>query len=204
MAADYSTTAVTVGGCRIRLMRGGSGEPLLYLHGASGANWLPFLQKLAKNFDVIAPEHPGFGESDSPAWLDNIHDLAYFYLDALDALELSGVHLVGNSLGGWIAAEMAVRSTQRLASLTLAGSAGLYVPGVSQVDSVSDHRGTAADQLFLRSEQGQGDDRARSASRHGRHSAEEPADDRQTLVAAAQPRSASCQMAASYRCTRHC
>ena len=45
------------------------------------------------------------------------------------------MHLVGNSLGGWIAAEIAVRSTQRLASLTLAGSAGLYVPGVKQVDS---------------------------------------------------------------------
>ena len=135
MAADFSTSAVTVGGCRIRLMRGGSGEPLLYLHGASGANWLPFLQTLTRNFDVIAPEHPGFGESDTPAWLDNIHDLAYFYLDLFDALQLSGVNLVGNSLGGWIAAEIAVRSTQRLASLTLAGSAGLYVPGVTQVDS---------------------------------------------------------------------
>jgi pimeloyl-ACP methyl ester carboxylesterase len=135
MAADYSTSVATVGGCRIRLMRGGSGEPLVYLHGASGAGWLPFLQKLTNNFDVIVPEHPGFGESDSPAWLDNIHDLAYFYLDALDALQLSDVHLVGNSLGGWIAAEIAVRSTRRLASLTLAGSAGLYVPGVPQVDS---------------------------------------------------------------------
>jgi pimeloyl-ACP methyl ester carboxylesterase len=135
MAADYSTSAVAVGGCSIRLMRGGAGEPLLYLHGAGGASWLPFLQKLTNSFDVIVPEHPGFGESDSPAWLDNIHDLAYFYLDALDALQLSGVHLVGNSLGGWIAAEIAVRSTQRLASLTLAGSAGLYVPGVPQVDS---------------------------------------------------------------------
>ena len=62
MAADYSTSAVAVGGCRIRLMRGGAGEPILYLHGASGANWLPFLQKLSNNFDVIAPEHPGFGE----------------------------------------------------------------------------------------------------------------------------------------------
>ena len=135
MAADYSTSAVAVGGCRIRLMRGGAGEPLLYLHGASGANWLPFLQTLAKKFDVIAPEHPGFGESDTPAWLDNIHDLAYFYLDLIESLQVSGVHLVGNSLGGWVVAELAVRSTQRLASLTLAGSAGLYVAGVAQVDS---------------------------------------------------------------------
>jgi pimeloyl-ACP methyl ester carboxylesterase len=135
MAADYSTSEVAVRGCRIRLMRGGAGDPLVYLHGASGASWLPFLQTLSKHFDVIAPEHPGFGESDTPDWLDNIHDLAYFYLDLFDELKLSGAHLVGNSLGGWIAAEIAVRSTRRLASLTLAGSAGLYVPGVEQFDS---------------------------------------------------------------------
>jgi pimeloyl-ACP methyl ester carboxylesterase len=135
MAADYSTSAVTVRGCRIRLMRGGSGDPLVYLHGASGANWLPFLQTLSKHFDVIAPEHPGFGESDAPDWLDNIHDLAYFYLDLFDELKLSGAHLVGNSLGGWIAAELAVRSTQRLASLTLSDAAGLHVPGVKQLDT---------------------------------------------------------------------
>jgi len=134
MAADYSTSVVAVRGCRIRLMRGGAGDPLIYLHGASGANWLPFLQRLTKNFDVIAPEHPGFGESDTPDWLDTIHDLAYFYLDLLDELKLQDAHLVGNSLGGWIAAELAVRSTRGLASLTLAGSAGLYVPGVEQID----------------------------------------------------------------------
>jgi pimeloyl-ACP methyl ester carboxylesterase len=135
MAADYSTSAVTVRGCRIRLMRAGGGDPLIYLHGASGAAWLPFLGKLTRNFDVIAPEHPGFGESDTPDWLDNIHDLAYFYLDLLDELELSGVHLVGNSLGGWIAAELAVRNTQRLASLTLSDAAGLNVPGVKRMDA---------------------------------------------------------------------
>ena len=135
MAADYSTSVVTVRGCRIRLMRGGAGDTLIYLHGASGAAWLPFLQTLTKHFDVIAPEHPGFGESDTPDWLDNIHDLAYFYLDLIDELKLKNVHLVGNSLGGWIAAEVAVRSTEHLATLTLAGSAGLYVADVAQVDS---------------------------------------------------------------------
>jgi pimeloyl-ACP methyl ester carboxylesterase len=133
--ADYSTSVIAVRDCRIRLMRGGSGEPLIYLHGASGACWLPFLQTLTQNYDVIAPEHPGFGESDNPDWLDNIHDLAFFYLDVIEALNLDPVHLVGNSLGGWIAAELAVRNTQRLASLTLAGSAGLYVADVEQMDS---------------------------------------------------------------------
>jgi pimeloyl-ACP methyl ester carboxylesterase len=134
MAADYSTSVVTVGGCRIRLMRGGAGHPLVVLHGATGASWLPFMQKLAQHFDVIAPEHPGFGESDTPDWLDTIHDLAYFYLDLLQELKLDNVNLVGLSFGGWVAAELAVRSTERLASLTLAGAAGLYVPGVEQMD----------------------------------------------------------------------
>jgi pimeloyl-ACP methyl ester carboxylesterase len=132
---DFSTSVIAVRGCRIRLMRGGAGDPLIYLHGASGAAWLPFLQALAQKYDVMAPEHPGFGESDTPDWLDNIHDLAYFYLDLFDELKLKSVHLVGNSLGGWIAAELAVRNTQRLASLTLAGSAGLDLPGVKQMDS---------------------------------------------------------------------
>jgi pimeloyl-ACP methyl ester carboxylesterase len=131
---EFSTSTITVRGCRIRLMRGGAGSPLVVLHGATGANWLPFMQKLAQKFDVIGPEHPGFGESDTPDWLDTIHDLAYFHLDLLEELKLSGVHLVGLSLGGWVAAELAVRSTTRLASLTLAGAAGLSVAGVEQMD----------------------------------------------------------------------
>lgn len=134
MAADYSTSVIAVRGSRIRLMRGGAGHPLLVLHGASGASWLPFMQKLAQDFEVIAPEHPGFGESDTPDWLDTVHDLAYFYLDLMQQLELDDVNLVGLSFGGWVAAELAVRSTQRLASLTLAGAAGLHVAGVAQLD----------------------------------------------------------------------
>jgi len=133
--SEPSASLVTVRGCRVRLMRGGEGAPLVVLHGASGAMWLPFMDKLKRNFDVIAPEHPGFGQSDTPDWLDNIHDLAYFYLDFLAELKLSGVHLLGLSLGGWIAAELAVRSTARLASLTLAGAAGLQVGGVAQMDT---------------------------------------------------------------------
>jgi len=83
------------------------------------------MAELAKRFDVIVPEHPGFGASDTPAWLDTVGDLANFYLDFLDALDLRGVHLVGSSLGGWIAADLAVRNASRLASLTLIGAAGI-------------------------------------------------------------------------------
>src|SRR5262245_2395196 len=134
--AGHTTSTIAVRGCNICLMRGGAGQPLMVLHGASGAGtWLPFMRSLADKFDVIVPEHPGFGSSDTPDWLDNIHDLAYFYLDLLDQLDLAKVHLVGVSLGGWIAAELAVRSTERLASLTLVDAAGIHVPGVEQIDT---------------------------------------------------------------------
>jgi pimeloyl-ACP methyl ester carboxylesterase len=132
---DHTTTKLSVHGCTIGVMRGGTGRPLLYLHGAGGSHWLPCMSDLAARHDVIAPEHPGFGSSDTPDWLDTISDLANFYLDVLDQIDLTGVDLVGHSLGGWIAAELAARNTRRLASLTLVCSAGIHVPGVPQVDT---------------------------------------------------------------------
>jgi pimeloyl-ACP methyl ester carboxylesterase len=133
---SHAQSTVDIRGCRINLLRGGRGEPLLFLHGASGGGiWHPFLDRLAERFDVIAPEHPGYGRSDTPEWLDNIGDLAYFYLDFLKALELQRVHVVGLSIGGWIAAELAVRSTARLKTVTLVSAAGIFVPGVPQVDT---------------------------------------------------------------------
>ena len=134
--ADYSVSMIPVRDCRIRVMRAGSGSPLLFLHGGGGAGtWLPFMARLAETFDVIVPEHPGFGESETPPWLDTVSDLANFYLDFLKQLDLDGVHLVGQSLGGWIAAELAVRNTSRLASLTLASAAGIHVKDIPQVDT---------------------------------------------------------------------
>ncbi len=132
---DPTPMKISVRGCAIALRRAGAGRPVLLLHGASdGGQWLPFMADLATRHDVIVPEHPGFGASDTPAWLDTIPDLANFYLDVLDQLDLADVHLVGCDLGGWIAAELAVRNTRRLASLTLVGAAGVHVPGVAQVD----------------------------------------------------------------------
>jgi len=132
---DPTISTIAVRGCNIRLMRGGSGPPLVFLHGASGADWAPAMQLLAARFNVLVPDHPGFGASGIPEWLDTIHDLAYFYLDFLGELDLDGVHLVGVSLGGWSAAELAVRNTSRVASLTLVSAAGLRVEGVEQLDT---------------------------------------------------------------------
>jgi pimeloyl-ACP methyl ester carboxylesterase len=126
---------VTISGCKIRLLRGGQGASLLYLHGAGGGGvWLPFLADLARKYDVIAPEHPGFGLSETPVWLDNIQDMAFFYLDLIEQLGLEHLHLVGTSLGGWIAAEIAIRDCTRLLSMTLVAPAGIHVKGVAKGD----------------------------------------------------------------------
>ena len=132
---SFSTSNVSVDGCRVSVKRGGAGEPLLFLHGATGAaKVLPFMERLAERFDVIVPEHPGFGDSDDPSWLENIADLAYFYLDFLAAQDLRRVHVVGGSIGGWIALEMAVRDASRFATLALIGSAGIHLKGVPTGD----------------------------------------------------------------------
>ena len=125
----------TIAGCKVNVRRAGKGEPLLFLHGANGAPlWLPFMTALAGRFEVIVPEHPGFGLSETPDWLDNIADLAFFYLDFMAALGLERVNLVGTSLGGWIAAEIAVRDQHPLKTLTLVAPAGIHVKGLQPAD----------------------------------------------------------------------
>jgi pimeloyl-ACP methyl ester carboxylesterase len=117
-------------GGRVHLLRGGTGEPVLFLHAAGGAGaWLPFHALLAgAGFEVLAPDHPGFGKSDDFPDAEAIDDLVYHYLDVIDALGLSRPHVVGASFGGWIAAELAVHSPHRIGSLTLLSAAGLRLP----------------------------------------------------------------------------
>lgn len=123
-----------VAGCLVHLRQEGSGPPLLFLHDEAGPAWGAAQQHLAQRFAVTAPDLPGFGASETPTWFDTIHDLAYATLDLMDTLGLSGVHLVGCSLGAWVAAEAALRNGQRLASLTLCGALGLHLKGVAVGD----------------------------------------------------------------------
>ena len=125
----------TIAGCDTHFMRGGSGEPLLFLHGANGVPaWLPFMEALSERFDVIVPEHPGYGASGMPEWLDNIGDLAFFYLDVIDHFGLKNVNLVGQSIGGWVALELAVRNDTSLASLIVNAPPGIRIPGLRKAD----------------------------------------------------------------------
>ncbi len=134
-SAAHRDETLLVRDVRVHLLSSGSGEPLLYLHGAGATNaWLPFHQHLAERCQLYAPDLLGFGGTDRPDWLDNVQDFAVHYLDLLDALGLERVHLAGLSLGGWVAAELAVWASHRLKSLTLIDAAGLHRPGVEVPD----------------------------------------------------------------------
>jgi pimeloyl-ACP methyl ester carboxylesterase len=121
---------ITVRDTVVHLVEGGAGAPLLFLHGAGAAGrWLSFQEHLAKDFTVTMPSHPGHGGSPAAEWIEHISDLAYHYLDFLDARALPAVHLVGASFGGWIAAELATMASHRLRSLTLIDPVGIKVDG---------------------------------------------------------------------------
>lgn len=148
MTKPVAATA-TVGDCQICVMQAGSGPAMLLLHGEGGAGpCTALMERLAADFTVMLPEHPGFGGSAKPPWLDTVSDLANFYLDYLDRLEIGRVHLVGVGLGGWIAADLAVRNATRLASLTLVAAPGINVKGVTAIDPFMRNEEQAIRDLF--------------------------------------------------------
>ena len=130
MAGEPAHHELSVRGTAVDMLSAGAGPDLLFLHGAGGAGrWLEFQDRLAGHFHVRCPSHPGHGGSPAAEWIEHISDLAFHYLDLLDSLRLERVHLVGASLGGWIAAEIAVMASHRLASLTLIDPVGIKVEG---------------------------------------------------------------------------
>ncbi len=112
-------------GSKLGILECGSGRPIVFLHPGDGLDArAPFLDRLAAHGRIIAPSHPGFGTSDLPAEFDSVGDLAYFYLDLFDQLKLRDAVLVGASFGGWIAAEIAIRSCANISQLILIDSVG--------------------------------------------------------------------------------
>lgn len=129
MATHTSEAGVlTIHGVQLEVFDRGQGHPILVLHEEDGLTLrAPFLSSLAAYSRVIAPAHPGFGHSPDSTFIDTVDDLSYLYLDLLAELNLRDVVVVGCSLGGWIAAEMAVKSTERIAKLILIAPVGIKV-----------------------------------------------------------------------------
>ena len=119
----------------IDVFEAGRGRPLLFLHGGGGfAEEQPFVPLLAKSRRLIAPSHPGFGNSSLPDWLDSVDDIAHLYLELLDKLALEDIDLVGCSIGGWIAAEMATKVPERIRRLVMVGPVGIKVGPADKLD----------------------------------------------------------------------
>jgi pimeloyl-ACP methyl ester carboxylesterase len=124
-----------LGEIELELHESGTGSPLIFLH--SGAGFSPddaFVGLLAERHRVIAPSHPGFGYSSLPDWLDSIDDVAHVYLELMDHLDLRHATLVGASIGGWIAAEMATKLPERFDKIVLVGPVGVKTGGPRQLD----------------------------------------------------------------------
>ncbi len=137
----------TVAGIEIELFERGTGSPVLFLHGAGGVRPDdPFVGLLAQQHRVIAPSHPGFGRSALPDWLDSVDDIAHIHLELMDRLGLRQVDLVGTSIGGWIAAEMATKTPERFSHLVLIGPVGVKTGPVDRLD-VPDIFAIAQDKL---------------------------------------------------------
>jgi len=121
-------TIDTKKGTRCRVLEGGSGAPVVFLHGAGGLlTDNPFLDALAQRYHVFAPEWPGYGESTGDELLEDMLDFALHGWDLVDALGLRQPHLIGHSMGGMIAAEMACLAPRDLGRLVLVGAAGLWL-----------------------------------------------------------------------------
>lgn len=104
----------------------GNGRPYVLLHGGAGTKSMAGLADvISKNGRAILPTHPGFDGQARPEWFQSIDDLVLAYLSLIENLDLQDVVLIGNSVGGWIAAELALRTSPRIAALVLINSVGL-------------------------------------------------------------------------------
>ena len=126
MAAEFTEKLVRVGRHQLHLLTGGSGDPLVIFHGAGGnSGWLRYVQALADHYTVYLPTHPGYHRSERPEWLETIPDMAAFYAWFLEDQGLMGARAAGFSMGGWIAAEIAVSCRPALGKLLLVDAVGV-------------------------------------------------------------------------------
>ena len=125
-ATASNKSTVTVSGTAVEMHSGGSGPPLLYLHGTGGfGTYDPTSSPLADRCTVYAPSLPGYFGTPRPGWLYTVNDTAHFLLEMADGLRLDQYVLAGQGIGGWIAAEMAAMSSHNLKGLVLIDAAGI-------------------------------------------------------------------------------
>jgi pimeloyl-ACP methyl ester carboxylesterase len=121
---------MTLGPVRIEVERRGRGAPVLVLPGEESLELgSAVLEDLQRDHELIIPFPPGFGRSERPDWVTSPDDFAYIYLDLVEALGLRGVPVVGFSLGGWIAAEMAIKDDSFISKLVLVDAYGVKLGG---------------------------------------------------------------------------
>jgi pimeloyl-ACP methyl ester carboxylesterase len=135
---------------KIQVFRGGRGAPLVYLHSAGGeADGLAVLEDLADGFEVIAPIFPGFGESDGIEAIDGMDDAVFHLLDLWDVLDLDAPTVLGTSLGGWMAVELATRYPERVSRMVLVNPVGLYLPDAPIAEMFGRSPAELAEMLFV-------------------------------------------------------
>lgn len=140
-AQRVSESVLTLEGASIRLLTRGSGPPLLYLHGSGDlGSWMPALEIFSQRNRVYRPDHPGFNGSDDLD-LTSVGEVAAYYARVLDELDLGRITLVGCSLGGWIATELALLQPHRIDRLILIDPAGMpsaeEAPRLFDIDPVT-------------------------------------------------------------------
>ena len=119
------------------LFEGGSTStpPILFLHGAHSGNlWLDYHRSLSQQFHVFAPDLPGFGLTPRPDWMRDMSDYVLYLHDLIQALELTKPFLIGHSLGGWMAAELAVWYPELVGKLILCNPPGIRIKGTPIAD----------------------------------------------------------------------
>jgi pimeloyl-ACP methyl ester carboxylesterase len=128
MGFSEEQVSVRDGMFNVTVRHGGRGEPLVYLHGAGGQpTWDPFMDMLAEDYTVYSPVHPGWPGSEGLDNLEDVIDMALFYLDLFDALGLNDINLIGNSIGGMFAAEIAALGRSYVRRLVLCEPAGIWL-----------------------------------------------------------------------------
>ena len=155
---DTTTTPVTettvdtaVG--KVKVFRGGDGPPVLWLHSAMGEPADALCADLAKDFTVAAPYFPGFSGSEGIDQIEDMEDAVYHLLDLMERLAMERPIVAGLSLGGWMAAELAVRYPDSVSGLVIANPAGLYIEGHSIKEIFGRSTSEIADEIFADPEQ---------------------------------------------------